>query len=77
MQGRRRGSKSEGADIFYGILRAQVYGVGVSPWATRGVWGHAPPENLETLRTLLMHSDTCFGTIFNTAYNEKPIASTV
>ena len=33
--------------------------------------------NLDTLRTFLMHSDTCFGTNFNTAYNEKPIASTV
>ena len=47
----------------YGILRAQIYAVGVSPLATRGVWGHAPPENfgnLDTLRTFLMHSDTCF-----------------
>ena len=45
------------------ILRAQVYAVGVSPWATRGVWGHARPENFgnfDTLRTFLMHSDTCF-----------------
>ena len=25
-RGRRRGSESGGADIFYGILRAQVYG---------------------------------------------------
>ena len=57
-----------GLIFYYGILRAQVYGMGVSPWATRGVWGHAPPENfgnLDTLRTFV------FGTNFNTAYNEN------
>ena len=46
----------------------------VSPWAIGGVWVHAPPENfgnLDTLRTFLMHSDTGFGTNFNTAYNEN------
>ena len=46
-----------------GILIAQVYAVGVSPWETMGVLGHAPPENLgnlDTLRTFLMHSDTYF-----------------
>ena len=71
IQGRRRGSKSGGADIFNGILRAQVYAVGVSPWASRGVWGHAPPEhfgNLDTLRRFLM---LVFETNFNTAYNEN------
>ena len=39
--------------------------------------GGADFGNLDTLSTFLMHSDTCFGTNFNTAYNEKPIASTV
>ena len=47
--------------------------MGVSPWASRGVWGHGPPENfgnLDTLRMFLMHSDTCF---FNTAYYDKGV----
>ena len=55
--------KVGGLIFYYGILRTQVYAVGVSPWPSRGVWGHAPPENfgnLDTPRTFLMHSDTCF-----------------
>ena len=41
-----------GLIFIYGILRAQVYAVGVSPWALGGSGG--------TLRTFLMHTDTCY-----------------